>query len=60
MLYLTGNTALGCKERLNSINPFFINIIWRTIFMPPAVDPADPPKNISPKKNTVKKGVHKV
>ncbi len=28
--------------------------------MPPAVDPADPPKNIKPKKNIVKKGVHAV
>ncbi len=29
-------------------------------FIPPAVDPAEPPKNINPKKNIVKNGVQPV
>ena len=60
LLYLTGTTALGCNERLNSINPFLINNKCLTTFTPPEVLPAEPPRNISPKKNTNKNGVHDV
>lgn len=60
VLYRTGNTALGCRARLNSKNPFLIKIRWRTTLTPPEVLPAEPPKNIIPKKKTSKNGVHKV
>src|SRR5690606_34077377 len=60
LLYLTGNTALGCKALLNSKNPFLIRIKCLTTLTPPEVLPAEPPRNMSPKKNTNNKGVHKV
>ncbi len=41
-------------------NPFLINIKCCITLTPPEVLPAEPPKNIIPKKSTTKKGVHKV
>ena len=56
LLYRTGMIPLGCRDLLNSKNPFLIMIMCLTIFTPPAVEPAEAPKNINTKKSTVKKG----
>src|SRR5690606_3771627 len=60
LLYLTGKTALGCKAPLNSKNPFLITRQCSTPVTPPDVPPAQPPRNMSPKKKTSNKGAHKV
>ena len=60
LLYLTLIIAFGWMDLLNSKNPFFIIMICRTNFTPPAVDPAEAPKNIKKKNTIVKKGVQMV
>ena len=49
-LYREGIIALGCKALLNSKKPLLIISKCLTILIPPEVLPAEPPKNISPKK----------
>ena len=42
--------ADGCSKRFNSAIPFFAINTCLTIFIPPAVEPAEAPKNMSKKK----------
>ena len=60
MLCLKGKIAFGCKDLLNSRKPFFIKIRCRKTLTPPDVDPEEPPKNIIPKNNIVRKGVQEI
>ena len=48
----TGNTACGCSIRFKSIAIFLNTMRRRTIFTEPAVDPAQPPVNMSMNKST--------
>ena len=57
---LTGITAEGCNWRFISRKLFLNNTTCRTTFIPPAVDPEDPPINISIKKSMVIGGAHTV
>ncbi len=42
----TGTTAWGCNNRTISLNRNLTSTISRTTFMPPPVEPAQPPMNI--------------
>ena len=43
---------------MNSKKPFLMRIECLDILIPPDVEPDDAPKNINPKNNIVRKGVH--
>ena len=50
--------AFGWRALLNSNIPLLIIIKCLTIFIPPEVEPAEPPKNIKPKNKRVRNGDH--
>ena len=52
--------ALTCRVLLNSRSPFLMINKCRITLIPPAVEPAEPPKKNKPKKKMVKKGVQLV
>ena len=43
---------------MNSRNPFLIRIECLDILIPPDVDPEEAPRNINPKNNIERNGVH--
>ena len=50
--------AFGWRALLNSNIPLLIITKCLTIFIPPEVEPAEPPKNIRPKNKRVRNGDH--
>ena len=57
MIIVSEENSIWMCDLLNSNKPFFIKIRCLKTLTPPDVDPEEPPINIIPKNNIVKKGI---